>query len=72
MTFLEVFDKYNLTEKEVHSLKIMKDCSISTNWAESSINNISTWNRLIDNGILIIQSYSVRGRICKVADFIHE
>ena len=71
MTFLEVFEKYNLTEKEIHYLKVMKDRSLTKSWIESDV-YIGGWSRMINDGILVVDSYSTQGRICKVADFIYE
>ena len=72
MTFLEVFDKYNLTEKEVHTLKVMKDCNLDKNLFESGFHFIR-WHRLIEDGILLKTTYNPLGIFnYKVADFVHE
>lgn len=72
MTFLEIFEKYNLTEKEVHTLQVMKACELTKSWIEAKI-NFDKWQSMIDDGILVIESYSSLGRrFCKVSDLVHE
>lgn len=72
MTFLEIFEKYNLTEKEVHTLQVMKACNINQSWNEASF-DAHKWYNLIKDGILIKVSYNSIGiSNCKVADFVHE
>ena len=72
MTFLEVFEKYNLTEKEVHSLQVMKHREQVLTWLESKI-YFTKFNLMRKDGILIDECYSENGLIrCKVADFIYE
>ena len=72
MKFLEIYIKYNLTEKEIHTLQIMRDCDISQSWSEASFDS-HKWHMLLRDGILIKESYNSIGIInCKVADFVHE
>lgn len=71
MTFLEVFEKYNLTEKEVHRLQVMKCRGLTDTITEDGI-RYEKWQQLIKDRILIVDSYCNSGRICKVADFVHE
>lgn len=49
----------------------MKDRGLTKNWIEALV-NFNRWNKMIDDGILEIVSHSTNGRICKVADFVHE
>ena len=71
MTFLQIFEKYNLTEKEIHSLQVMKGRNLTKTWNEAKI-SLNRWDKMIKDGVLIVDSYSTQGRICKVADFVHE
>lgn len=71
MTFLEVFEKYNLTEKEVHTLKVMKDCGLCINWIEAGF-DFDKWKILIVDGILTVKSYSSLGlKNCIISDTVH-
>lgn len=71
MTYFQIFEKYNLTEKEVHTLQVMKACRLTKTFIEAGI-NYDTWKQLIKDGILLVDSYCNSGRICKVSDFVHE
>lgn len=71
MTFLEIYEKYNLTQKEVHTLKVMKCRNLTKVRFESGI-NIDSWFNMIKDGILVVDSYSAQGGVCKVADFVNE
>lgn len=72
MTFLEVFEKYNLTEKDIHYLQVMKDRNLDKNWIEAGF-DFDKWKRLIVDGILTVKSYNSLGlKNCIVANFIDE
>jgi len=55
MTFKEIYEKYNLTEQEIHSLKVMKDRGLSKSFIEANI-DFDKWNKMIEDEILIGQS----------------
>jgi len=72
MTFKEIYEKYNLTEKEVHTLKMMKDCDLEKNLSETGF-NFTRWKNLVSDGILIRVSYNPLGIFYyKLAEHVHE